>query len=45
MAHRNETFGRLLKGAINSIATYEGTTAPIIEEELGAQIHIAGKRK
>lgn len=43
MAHRSETFGRLLKGAINSIATYEGKTAPIIEEELGAQIHIAGK--
>jgi hypothetical protein len=27
--NRNETFGRLLKGAINSIATYEGKTAPM----------------
>jgi len=35
-------FGRLLKGAINSIATYEGKTAPIIEDELGAQIGLAG---
>ncbi len=43
MAQRSETFGRLLKGAINSIATYEGKTAPRIEEELGAQIHLAGK--
>ncbi len=39
---RSETFGRLLKGAINSIATYEGKTAPAIEEELGQQIGVAG---
>ena len=36
MSNRSETFGRLLKGAINSIAAYEGKTAPAIEEELGA---------
>ena len=28
MSNRSETFGRLLKGAINSIAAYEGKTAP-----------------
>lgn len=41
--NRNETFGRLLKAAISSIANCEGKTAPIIEDELGAQIGIAGK--
>ena len=41
--NRNEAFGRLLRGAINSIATYEGKTAPIIEEELGALAIVAGK--
>lgn len=41
--NRSETFGRLLSGAINSIATYEGKTTPIIEEELGSQMHLAGK--
>ena len=41
--NRNETFGRLLSGAINSIATYEGKTAPIIEEEVGALAVVAGK--
>lgn len=34
----NPEFGRLLSGAINSIATYEGKTAPIVEQELGQQI-------
>ena len=34
---RSETFGRLLKGAISSIAHYEGKTAPVIEEELGTK--------
>jgi len=29
--NRNEAFGRLLSGAINSIATYEGKAAPIID--------------
>lgn len=42
MSTKNDAFGRLLKGAINSIATYEGKTAPVIEDELGQQIGIAG---
>jgi predicted ATPase/class 3 adenylate cyclase len=42
MGERNEMFGRLLRGAINSIAAYEGKTAAIIEDELGAQIGLAG---
>src|SRR5262249_5953803 len=39
---RNEAFGRLLKGAISSIAHYEGKTAPIVEDELGQQIGVTG---
>lgn len=42
-SNRNETFGRLLSGAIKSIAAYEGKTEPIIEDELGNQMHLAGK--
>lgn len=42
MSTKSESFGRLLKGAINSIATYEGKTAPAIEDELGQQIGVAG---
>src|SRR5262245_55298319 len=42
MSNRSETFGRLLKGAINSIAAYEGKTAPVVEEELGTKIGVAG---
>src|SRR5215210_9105047 len=42
MSNRSESFGRLLKGAINSIAAYEGKTAPNVEDELGAQIGVAG---
>src|SRR5919199_3785022 len=42
MSNRSETFGRLLKGAINSIAAYEGKTAPAVEDELGDQIGVAG---
>ena len=42
MSQRSETFGRLLKGAINSIAAYEGKTAPAVEDELGARIGVAG---
>jgi hypothetical protein len=42
MSNRNEIFGRLLKGAINSIATYEGKTAVNIEEELAAKVSLAG---
>jgi len=41
--NRNEAFGRLLSGAINSIATYEGKTAPIVEEELGQLLTLSGK--
>src|SRR5215216_4514013 len=41
--NRNEAFGRLLSGAINSIATYESKTAPIVEEELGVLAIVAGK--
>jgi hypothetical protein len=39
---RNNTFGRLLKGTISSIAHYEGKTAPILEDELGQQIGVTG---
>src|SRR5262249_10522901 len=42
MSNYNETFGRLLKGAINSIAAYEGATAPLIEDDLGGKIAVAG---
>lgn len=42
-ATRSETFGRLLKAGIASIANCEGKTAPAIEDDLGAQIGIAGK--
>jgi tetratricopeptide (TPR) repeat protein len=41
--NRNETFGRLLSGAINSIATYEGRTTPVVEEELGQLLNLSGK--
>ena len=42
-ANRSEAFGRLLSGAINSIATYEGRTAPAVEDELGQLLHLSGK--
>lgn len=42
MTQRSETFGRLLKGAINSIAAYEGKSAMMIEDELGTQIGVTG---
>jgi LuxR family glucitol operon transcriptional activator len=42
MANRNETFGRLLKAGIGSISMCEGKTAPVIEDELGQQIGLAG---
>jgi tetratricopeptide (TPR) repeat protein/transcriptional regulator with XRE-family HTH domain len=42
MSNRSDTFARLLKGAINSIATYEGKTAPVIEEELAQKVNLAG---
>jgi hypothetical protein len=34
MGNRDEIFGRLLRAGIGSIATYEGKTAPIVEDEL-----------
>ncbi|HEY3291485.1 MAG TPA: NB-ARC domain-containing protein [Anaerolineae bacterium] len=37
---RNLEFGRLLSGAINSIATYEGKNAPIVEQEIGELINL-----
>jgi tetratricopeptide (TPR) repeat protein len=42
MTRRNEMFGRLLKAGISSIANIEGKTAPIVEEDLGQQIGLAG---
>jgi hypothetical protein len=39
---RNDTFGRLLKAAICSIANCEGKTAATIEAEVGARIGVAG---
>ena len=41
--NRSKTFGRLLKAGIASIANCEGKTAPVVEDELGQQIGIAGK--
>lgn len=38
---QSEKFGRLLKGAISSIAAYECKTAPVIEEELGQYIGVS----
>jgi tetratricopeptide (TPR) repeat protein len=35
-------FGRLLKAGISSIANIEGTTAPVVEDDLGHQIGLAG---
>lgn len=40
---RNEAFGRLLTGAVNSIASYEGKTAAAVEEDLGGQLGVSGK--
>src|SRR5256885_15223888 len=42
MSNHSETFGRLLKGAVGSIAAYEGKAAQAVEDELGAQIGVAG---
>src|SRR2546423_15597807 len=38
---RSETFGRLLKAGVSSIAACEGKTAPIVEEDLGNTIGVA----
>lgn len=37
---RSDTFGRLLKAGIGSIASTEGRTAPAIEDELGALVGV-----
>jgi transcriptional regulator with XRE-family HTH domain len=42
MTNQSETFGRLLRGAINSIAAYEGKATAGVEEELGAAIGLSG---
>ncbi len=41
--NRSETFGRLLKAGIASIANCEGKTAPVVEDDLGTQIGVVGK--
>src|SRR5262245_1249238 len=42
MTNQSETFGRLLRGAINSIAAYEGKAAATVEDDLGAAIGLSG---
>ncbi|NTU79080.1 MAG: hypothetical protein HGA45_06715 [Chloroflexales bacterium] len=42
-ANRSETFGRLLSGMVSSIASYEGKSTAIVEEELGAAMNVVGK--
>src|SRR5689334_3059917 len=42
MIRRSDSFGRLLKAGISSIANCEGKTAPVIEEELGSAIGVSG---
>jgi tetratricopeptide (TPR) repeat protein len=42
MTRRNDMFGRLLKAGISSIANIEGKTAPVVEDDLGQQIGLAG---
>jgi hypothetical protein len=42
MSQQSEPFARLLKGAINSSAAYEGKTNPVIEGDLGEQIGVSG---
>ena len=42
MAHQqSEMFGRLLRGAVNAIACFEGKSAAIVEEELSELIKMA----
>lgn len=42
MKHRSETFARLLKAGINSIASCEGKTAAAVEAELGERVGVSG---
>ncbi|HEU4324245.1 MAG TPA: NB-ARC domain-containing protein [Roseiflexaceae bacterium] len=39
---KNTQFGRLLKAGISSIANKEGVIAPLVEDDLGQQIGVAG---
>lgn len=41
MPTHNPTFGRLLKADLNSIATVEGKTAPVVDDEVGALVGLA----
>lgn len=40
--NKSDEFGRLLSGAINSIAQYEGKTAAAVQDELGERIGLSG---
>jgi len=42
MTTQSDLFGRLLRGAINSIAAYEGKSTAAVEDELGAAIGLSG---
>jgi tetratricopeptide (TPR) repeat protein len=42
MTQRSDTFGRLLKAGLNSIASIEGKTGPTVDEEIGALLGLAG---
>lgn len=39
---RNDEFGRLLNGAINSIAAYENKRCPAVQRELGELLFLSG---
>lgn len=40
MAKQSELFGRLLRGAISSLASYEGKNADIVDDEIGAALGV-----
>src|SRR5262245_32982530 len=42
MDKRSETFGRLLKAGLNSIATIDGKVGPVIDNDIGALVGLAG---
>jgi len=42
MEKRNEIFGRLLRAGLNSIAAIEGKTGPIVDDEIGMLVGLAG---
>jgi tetratricopeptide (TPR) repeat protein len=39
--HRSDTFGRLVRGAVNAIADFEGQNVSLIEAELSERIYMA----